>query len=1026
MNKNIVSKTLTFLTCWLLIITIMATSCITVFATEIDANISTEENIEVNVYDAESLKSYLQVENASIVLWQDITIAESVEALCNSIDLNGYNLILATVSIKSDGKIFSVYDSCYNTSEQSSTGKLEINNGLNIGDSTLIIKNGIINVFEGIKGNGNIEIYDGSITVHGKNGSNGSDGTNGKHGDSTSDNGGYAPTAGTAGENGFDGDSGSHGIQASNLYVYGGEVTVVGGNGGDGGNGGYGGRGGSDEESNTCANYWGGNGGNGGNGGDGGKSGIGIVVTGDIVFYSGSLSVKGGAGGSGGNGGAGGSGGKGDYKVSSNGNFLGGRGGNGGNGGNGGSNSYGGEGILATNFIVYDGHIVVNGGFGGDAGVGGWAGWHGNGGTGAGTDGVEGRNGSFYGNGGSGINANVKIHGGQVVATGGNGAAGIGGSGYSEEIGGHTVSILGGSLAVTGGEGAFDIGGGYDGTKVGAGGSLTVTSGTVEFCGTTGRATNVSNPTYKNCTITGEGAYNHEGTYNENGKFSISVTDITINPADCVGYDSVTLTASLKISRSTNITTPAPKGYISFKIDGLEIGTAKIANAVASEGVITATATMNWIAVEGEKTITAEYVSGINDQYASSGVFNYSSNITEHSHSWDSEFTVDVEPTCISKGSKSIHCSICHEKKFVEEIPVSDHTYINNKCSVCEGYKPLVVFKNYDETILSSAYYNLGDTVVAPSNPTRPEDETYTYSFVGWNNDVVECNGDAEYIAVYDSIYKNYTITFNNYDGSELSKTTYHFGQKVTTPSIPTKPADALYFYTFAGWDKDVVNCAGDATYTAMFNSVPLSYLPTIKVESYEVMAGETFTVEVMIENNLGFCYLELKPIFASELTLVDVENGTLISDFTKGNQYLWIADEDITADGLLLKLTFSVAEDLAEGDYAIDFTVNLCGNYNEENVPVTVQSGTITVVDFVYGDATGDGEVNGFDIIRLKKFLANYDEATGASTVEISKGADATGDGEINGFDIIRLKKYLANYDEETGTSTVALGPAN
>ena len=1017
-------KMLSLILVMALLLTIMPLS-IASGATEITSLSGTEESY-INVYDAESLKSYLQVENASIVLWQDITIAESVEALCNSIDLNGYNLILATVSIKSDEKIFSVYDSCYNTSEQSSAGKLEINNGLNIGDSTLIIKNGIINVFEGIKGNGNIEIYDGSITVHGKNGSNGSDGTNGKHGYNTCDNGGYDPTAGTAGKNGFDGDGGSHGIQASNLYVYGGKVTVVGGNGGDGGNGGYGGRGGSDDASYICANYWGGNGGNGGNGGDGGKSGIGIVVTGDIVFYSGSLSVKGGAGGSGGNGGNGGNGGDGDYRVSSNGNYPGGRGGNGGNGGNGGSNSYGGEGILATNFIVYDGQIIVNGGFGGDAGVGGGAGWYGNGGTGAGTHGVRGRNGSFYGNGGSGINANVKIHGGQVVAIGGNGAAGIGGSGYSDEIDGHTVNISGGSVVVTGGAGSFDIGGGYDGTKVGAGGSLTVTGGIVEFGGTTGRATNVSNPTYENCTITGAAAYQHEGTYDGNGKFMISVENITVSPESCVGYDKVALQAALSISRSSNISTPSPKGYISFKLDGIEIGTSAIADPILEGDHIEASASIDWIAVENNHLITAEYIAGTNDKYASAGVFEFNSNIAVHTHNWEDDFTVDLEPTCITKGSKSIHCNICHEKKFVEEIPVSDHKYVDNKCSVCEGYKPLVVFKNYDGTILSSTYYNLGDTVVAPSNPSRPADETYTYSFAGWNNDVVDCNGDAEYIAVYDSIYKNYTIIFNNYDGSELSKKTYHFGQKVTTPSIPTKPADALYFYTFAGWDKDVINCAGDATYTAMFNSVPLSYLPMIKVESYEAMTGETFTVDVMIENNLGFCYLELKPIFASELTLVDVENGTLISDFTKGNQYLWVADEDVTADGLLLKLTFSVAEDLAEGDYAIGFTVNLCGNYNEENVPIIVKSGTVTIVDFVYGDATGDGEVNGFDIIRLKKYLANYNEATGTSTVEISKGSDANGDGEINGFDIIRLKKYIANYDEETETSTVVLGPAN
>ena len=37
----------------------------------------------------------------------------------------------------------------------------------------------------------------------------------------------------------------------------------------------------------------------------------------------------------------------------------------------------------------------------------------------------------------------------------------------------------------------------------------------------------------------------------------------------------------------------------------------------------------------------------------------------------------------------------------------------------------------------------------------------------------------------------------------------------------------------------------------------------------------------------------------------------------------------------------------------------------------------------------------------------------------------DANGDGEVNNKDIVRLKNYIANYDDDTGLSTVTLGPA-
>ena len=77
---------------------------------------------------------------------------------------------------------------------------------------------------------------------------------------------------------------------------------------------------------------------------------------------------------------------------------------------------------------------------------------------------------------------------------------------------------------------------------------------------------------------------------------------------------------------------------------------------------------------------------------------------------------------------------------------------------------------------------------------------------------------------------------------------------------------------------------------------------------------GEQITVAVTVENNPGFAYLELTPVYSSELTLVKATNGTLVSDFTKGKQYVWIADEDVTDDGLLMTFTFNVAENAAPG----------------------------------------------------------------------------------------------------------------
>ena len=198
---------------------------------------------------------------------------------------------------------------------------------------------------------------------------------------------------------------------------------------------------------------------------------------------------------------------------------------------------------------------------------------------------------------------------------------------------------------------------------------------------------------------------------------------------------------------------------------------------------------------------------------------------------------------------------------------------------------------------------------------------------------------------------------------------------------------------------------------------------PKIVIDSKRVTRGKEFDIAVRIENNPGFAYLELTPVYSPELTLVSVSNGSMISDFTQGKQYVWVADEDVHDDGVLLTYTFSVTDEISTGEYSVDFKVRMCANYEEQHIGFSTVAGTIEVIDYVYGDVNGDGNVDGFDVIRLKKYLANYDYETQTSTVDIQPGADANGDNEVNGFDVIRLKKYLANYDYETGTSSIVLG---
>ena len=233
-------------------------------------------------------------------------------------------------------------------------------------------------------------------------------------------------------------------------------------------------------------------------------------------------------------------------------------------------------------------------------------------------------------------------------------------------------------------------------------------------------------------------------------------------------------------------------------------------------------------------------------------------------------------------------------------------------------------------------------------------------------------------------------------------------------------------------WD-DGVRVSGGTKYTCATCSAtrtvedptPVETDLDLEVASVKTQAGETVTLDVYITKAAPVNYLRLTPTYDKNvLTLTEVRNGDLFDTLEKGTSFLFNAESDVNATGLLATLTFTVAEGAEAGDYEIGLSVKEAWDYNEDLLHVGVTPGVITVRDFIYGDVNGDGVIDGRDLVRLRKYLANLDETTGVSAVEIFPGADCTGDGTVDGRDLIRLRKYLANYDEETGTSPIVLGP--
>ena len=113
-------------------------------------------------------------------------------------------------------------------------------------------------------------------------------------------------------------------------------------------------------------------------------------------------------------------------------------------------------------------------------------------------------------------------------------------------------------------------------------------------------------------------------------------------------------------------------------------------------------------------------------------------------------------------------------------------------------------------------------------------------------------------VSVTGTAVQRYTIVFKNWDGTEISSTTYKEGDTITVPANPTREDDANYTYTFTGWNTTVATtCTGNAVYVAQYSrtdkngsgDTSMSYTVTFKdwdgsiiSESY-YYAGDTITV---------------------------------------------------------------------------------------------------------------------------------------------------------------------------------------
>ena len=343
-------------------------------------------------------------------------------------------------------------------------------------------------------------------------------------------------------------------------------------------------------------------------------------------------------------------------------------------------------------------------------------------------------------------------------------------------------------------------------------------------------------------------------------------------------------------------------------------------------------------------------------------------------HAWD-EGVVTTEPTCTEDGIKTYTCTVCGQVLKTESVPATGHSW--------------------------------GDWVLT-TEPTLDADgvETRTCQTCG----ATETRPVAAVV---------YTVSYNANGGSGAPESQRKLQGAALTLSetVPTRDG-----FIFKGWAESAgaaeaqyqpggsFTADADTTLYAVWEK-DASYVGAITVGTItRARPGTEVTVPISLTENPGVALLELQIEYDKTRLQLTGYTDAGLTDWTvgigEGEKAVWVSEQNSTVTGTVLNLTFVVLDGVEDGFAEVTITERLIATVNEDVLEFSVTSGGVNVANSIPGDVTGDGKVNGIDLLRLKKYIAGQD-------VEIDPVAsDVTGDGKVNGLDLLRLKKYIAGQD--------------
>lgn len=206
----------------------------------------------------------------------------------------------------------------------------------------------------------------------------------------------------------------------------------------------------------------------------------------------------------------------------------------------------------------------------------------------------------------------------------------------------------------------------------------------------------------------------------------------------------------------------------------------------------------------------------------------------------------------------------------------------------------------------------------------------------------------------------------------------------------------------------------------SMLCAVPAAAGSAEAVFSLEMPAATAittdFTVDLKLSGNPGLSGAVLKLDYNTAVfTLEKIEAGALCGEnalivWDPAKPELAVASPDIIAgNGVLLRLTFRVAETVTADDYEIKVSAVELRDGNLADFTASPAAKEIYVQNYLWGDANGDKVTNVADVQTVLKWKVALLEDDDLNMI----AADADRNGSVGLTDALILLQYLAGYVE-------------